>query len=159
MDKIGIPRGLFYYYYKDLWKYFFKHLNIKYIISPETNGQILEDGINYSNDEMCLSMKIYLGHINYLKDKCDYILIPRIDNFYSNNQTCTNFLSAYDIVKNIFDVKILNYNIDLENKETLKKGLIKIGKKLGKTQKDVVKAYKYAIKKTKEKKRKRPYQK
>lgn len=154
MDKVGIPRSLFYYYYKDIWKYFFKYLNIKCIISPNTNKKIMDDGINNSNDEMCLALKNYLGHINYLKDKCDYILIPRIDNYYLNNQTCTNFLSAYDIVKNTFDVKILNYNINLEKGETLKKGLIKIGKELGKDKKQIIKAYKYALKKEEELKEK-----
>ena len=30
---------------------------------------------------MCLSIKNYIGHVDYLKDKCDYILVPRIDNY------------------------------------------------------------------------------
>ena len=149
MHRVGIPRGLFYYYDKDIWKYFLKYLNIKCVVSPNTNREIMNAGIKYSNDEMCLAMKVYLGHVFYLKDKCDYILIPRIDNFYSNNQTCTNFLSVYDIVKNIFDVKVLNYNIDLENGDTLKKGLIKIGKELGKTRIESIKAYKYAVRESK----------
>ena len=38
---------------------------------------------------MCLSLKNYIGHVAYLKDKCDYILIPRIDNYGIENQTCT----------------------------------------------------------------------
>ncbi len=154
MIKVGIPRGLFYYYDKDIWKYFFKYLNIKYIVSPNTNRKIMSEGIKYSNDEMCLALKTYLGHVFYLKDKCDYILIPRIDNFNSNNQTCTNFLSTYDIAKNIFNVKLLNYNIDLEKTDTLKKGLIKIGKELGKTKTESVKAYKYATNKAKKQKEK-----
>ena len=154
MLKVGIPRSLFYYYYKDIWQYFFKYLKIKCITSPRTNPKIMDDGIRYASDEMCLALKNYLGHVNYLKDKCDYILIPRIDNYYSDNQTCTNFLSAYDIVKNIFDIKILNYNIDLENDDTLKKGMLKIGKELGKNKKDILKAYNYALKKDEELKEK-----
>lgn len=147
MDKVGIPRSIFYYYYGEIWKNFFDYLNIPYIVSPNTNKNIMLKGTNIANDEMCLALKTYLGHVSYLKDKCDYILIPRIDNEKIDNQTCTNFLSAYDIVKNVVDVKILNYNIDLENNETLKKGLIKIGRKLNKNKRQSVKAYNYAIKK------------
>ena len=151
MDKVGIVRSLFYYYYKDIWESFFKYLNISYIVSPKTTEEILKKGSALAIDEMCLAMKVYLGHIDYLKDKCEYILVPRIDNYNSDNQTCTNFLSAYDIVNNLFNIKILNYNINLENHETLKKGLLDIGLKLGKSKKEIIKAYKYALCKYKEK--------
>lgn len=154
MDKVGIPRSIFYYYYGEIWKNFFDYLNIPYIVSPNTNKNIMLKGTNIANDEMCLALKTYLGHVSYLKDKCDYILIPRIDNEKIDNQTCTNFLSAYDIVKNVVNVKLLNYNIDLENRETLKKGLIKIGKKLNKNKRQSVKACNYAIKKYNEKRKK-----
>ena len=154
MDKIGIPRSIFYYYYKDIWINFFNYLKIPYIISPKTNKDIMSKGIKASNDEMCLALKTYLGHVKYLEDKCDYILIPRIDNYKIENQTCTNFLSIYDIVNNITKVKILNYNIDYQNHQTLKKGLIKIGKELNKNKYKSKKAYKYAIKKYKEKRNK-----
>ena len=154
MDKIGIPRSIFYYYYGDIWKNFFKYLKIPYLVSPETNKDIMIKGINAAHDEMCLALKNYLGHVSYLKDKCNYILIPRIDNYGQDNQTCTNFLSIYDIVKNIFDVKILSYNINLEKHQTLKKGLFKIGKQLNINKRDLKKAYKDAIKKYKEKRKK-----
>ena len=100
----------------------------------------MNKGLKIADSEMCLSLKNYLGHIDYLKDKCDYILVPRISNFKNDNQTCTNFWAAYDIIKNLFDIKILNYNIDLE-----------IGKTLNKKPFQIKRAYKYAI--TKEKKR------
>lgn len=149
--RVGIPRSLFYYYYGDIWKNFFDSLKISYIESPKTNQEIIDRGIKMANDEMCLSLKNYLGHIDYLKDKCDYILVPRISNFKNSNQTCTNFWAAYDIVKNLFPVNILHYNIDLEKGQTLKKGLYKIGKELNKNHHEIYKAYKYAI--TREKKR------
>lgn len=151
MKTVGIPRSLFYYYYKDLWEDFFNALNISYIVSPKTNNLIMNKGLKIGDSEMCLSLKNYLGHIDYLKDKCDYILVPRISNFKNDNQTCTNFWAAYDIIKNLFDIKILNYNIDLEKGQTLKKGLYKIGKTLNKKPFQIKRAYKYAI--TKEKKR------
>ena len=129
--KIGIPRSLYYYYYDNLWINFFKFLNVDVLVSPLTNKEIMDLGIKYAQDEMCLSMKNYIGHIAYLKDKCDYILIPRLDNYGRDNQTCTNFLAVYDIINNLFDINILNYNINLLNKETEKDGFIKIGTYLG----------------------------
>lgn len=151
--KIGIPRSLFYYYYGDIWKDFLDYLNIKYIMSPLTNKEIMEKGEAIANDEMCLSLKNYLGHIDYLKDKCDYILVPRISNFNSNNQTCTNFWAIYDIVNNLFDIKLLHYNIDYEKNYTVKKAFYKIGKELKKTKLQIYKAYRYTMKNYKRRKK------
>ena len=86
MDKVGIPRGLFYYYYGEIWKNFFDNLNISYIISPRTNKDIVSRGSKIANDEMCQALKIYLGHISFLQEKCEYIIVPRIDNFKIDNQ-------------------------------------------------------------------------
>lgn len=142
---VGIPRSMFYYYFSDKWKYFFEYLKIKTVISPITNRKIMDNGIKLSSDEMCLSLKNYIGHVDYLKDKCDYILIPRIDNYGYKEQTCTNFLAIYDIINNIFDVKILDYNIDLENNQTELKGLLKLSKTLNKTKKEIKDAYMYSL--------------
>lgn len=143
--KIGLPRAFTYYYFSDLWKIFFKELNIDYIESPPTNKEIISKGMSRANDEMCLSFKIYLGHIDYLKDKCDYILVPRIDNYGRSNQTCTNFLAAFDIINNLFETKILDYNINLEGNNNELDGFLRIGKLLDKSRYDVIKAYNKAI--------------
>lgn len=112
--KIGIPSGLSYYYFDELYKNFFENLGLE-VINSKTNKDIIKRGINIANDEMCLSLKIYLGHIDYLKDKCDYIFIPVIKSFGLNDQMCANFFSVYDIVNNLFDVKILDSIIDYQN--------------------------------------------
>lgn len=133
MDKIkvGLPRSIFYYYYGSLWQKILKQMNCEIIVSPITNKQIMELGAKYANDEMCVSMKNYIGHVAYLQDKCDYILVPRIDNYGIDNQTCTNFLAVYDIIHNLFPVKILNYNIDVANNQTEEKAMVELGTKLG----------------------------
>ncbi len=143
--KVGIPRGLFYYLDGDIIVTFLKRLNIEVVISPETNRNIIESGIKYAPDEMCLSAKNYIGHVAYLQDKCDYLLVLRIDNYHTYNQTCTNFLAMYDIIKNIFSTPIIGYNIDLNAKKNLQTGLYTIGKQLNKKKKDIRNAYYYAI--------------
>ena len=148
--KIGIPRSFVYYYFKDFWISFFNFLNIDVILSPKTNKEIMDLGLKYSTDEMCLSLKNYIGHVAYLQDKCDYILVPRVANYGIKNQTCTNFLALYDIINNLFENKILNYNIDLNNNEDELFGLIKSLKELKIGKKDIVKAYRYAKEKSEE---------
>lgn len=152
--KIGIPRGLFYYQNKFMWEYFFESLGCEVIVSKNTNKEIIKLGDSYSNDEMCLSMKNYLGHVSTLVGICDYILVPRIDNYGLRNQSCTNFLSAYDLINNLFDQKILNYNINYREGKTELKAYYSVGKILGKSRKEVRYAYNYAkVKSNKQKKK------
>lgn len=145
--KIGIPRALHYYYYGSLWKEFLEELGFEVLISPETTKEIVEKGCKVSNDEMCLSLKIYLGHVFYLESRCDYILVPRIDNYGIYEQTCTNFLSLYDLVQNLFTTPLLTYNIDLAHHCNELDGFLELGKKLGKGKEQSKLAYFHSIKK------------
>ena len=139
--KIGLPRALFYYHYGDLLKEFLKNLDVEIIISPLSNKSIYKKGEQLAQDEMCSALKIYFGHIDYLKDKVDYIVIPRIDNYGIDNQMCTNFMALYDIVRNSFNIKILNFNIEYTNNEKEYNGLLKIGKELGFNEKKIKTSY------------------
>ena len=142
--KIGIPRALLYHKYNILWENFFEYLGIDTISSIPSNKELLEIGIKYSPDEACLSLKLYFGHIKYLANKCDYILIPRIESLNKKEKLCTNFMALYDIIENTFNVKILNYNIDVNKGYNELYAFIKMTNKLGVSRKKIIKAYKYA---------------
>lgn len=149
---IGIPRSLMFYKYETLWTEFFKCLDVNYIISPHTNKSIIEQGNKYVIDESCLAMKIFMGHVDYLKDRVDNIMIPRIACLKTNEKMCTNFLALYDLAKNLFpENKILSYNVDVEEKEYEIDGLIEIGKGLGFSYIKCLNAYRFAKSKEKEK--------
>lgn len=75
---IGLPRALLYFRYEILWKNFFTSLGMKIIVREPTNKELLGLGLETAIDESCLSAKIYLGHVQSLIGKCDYILVPRI---------------------------------------------------------------------------------
>ena len=139
---IGIPRAFLYFKYKYLWETFFKELKCEILISPETNKQILNDGLNNSIDESCLSAKVYMGHVYYLIDKVDYILIPRIVSFGKSEVVCTKFNAMYDIVNNTFkNLKLIDYNIDAKGNQSEFKAFMKMGKVLGENSITVLKAY------------------
>lgn len=140
--KIGIPRAFLYYRHYILWKNFFEIIGCNIVLSPNTDSDIISNGNKLSVDESCLPSKIYLGHINYLIDKCDYILVPRICSYGRKKRVCVKFNGIYDVVSNVFDnIKILDYNIDnLKFKYELF-GFIKMGLKLNKNIFKVIYAY------------------
>lgn len=115
---------------------------------------MVDSGTKVAPSEACLSLKIYLGHIIELKDKCDYILIPRLYSLKKNEQVCTNFNALYDLVNNLFDVNIINYNVDVTMKNYQLLGFLNIGEQLGFSYIKSYKAYKYAEKIKKMKQRK-----
>ena len=142
--RIGIPRAFMYYRYHILWKTFFKYLGCKVIISPETNQKILSLGINNTIDECCLSYKIYLGHVIYLSNNCDYILISRICDYGKKDKVCTRFNGTYDVVKEIIPKKqILEYDIDYTHFKYEFFEFLKIGFKITKNPFKIIYGYLY----------------
>ncbi len=149
MKKIGIPKALLYYYYNDLWIYFFKYLKLNVVYSNQSNKKILSDGERLAQDEACLSLKLYLGHVKDLINRCDYILVPRLYSVKKNEGVCTNFNALYDLVNNTFDnINILNYNIDLTKNENELLGFLNLGKELGFSYINSYIAYKFAKEKS-----------
>lgn len=151
--KIGIPRCFLYYRNYVLWKTFFEGLGAEIIVSPPTNKDILLKGKNMAVDEACLPFKIYLGHIDYLTSKCDYILTYRICNYGRGKRTCLRFNGLYDSVHNLFpNVKLLNYNIDYLKFKFEFTEYIKMGFKINKNLFKIIYYYFLGKKREKEKK-------
>lgn len=145
MQKIGICKSLLYYYYSDLWIYFFKKLGYDIVFSDNTNKLIIQDGNSLANDEACLSLKIYLGHVKNLINKCDFILVPRLFSIKKNEGVCTNFNCLYDLVNNTFnDINIINYNVDLTKNSNELIAFLNMGKELGFSYIESYIAYKFA---------------
>lgn len=88
---VGIPRALYYERYHILWKSFWEALDVSVMVSPETNREIIENGSKLTIDEACLSLKIFIGHVEKLIGTCDYVMIPRICIFGNKRDMCTRF--------------------------------------------------------------------
>lgn len=146
---VGLPRAMLYYRYRTLWKTFFRELGINAAVSGPTDREILERGTALAIDEACLSLKIYLGHVDALAGQCDYVLVPRVSNFGFHRNMCTRFESMPDLVRNVFrgkGIKVLSYNVDELEKHDEQEAFLELGRTLGCPCKDVRRAYKTAKK-------------
>lgn len=97
--KIGIPRALLYYYYYPMWKGFFQALGLEVVISAKTTKAILDKGVKQSVDDACLPVKLFFGHVLDLKDKVDYIFIPRMVSVEKKAYICPKFLGLPDMIR------------------------------------------------------------
>ena len=150
INKIGIPRGLLYFRYGFLWESFFHELNIDVLLSPHTDRAILEKGTALCIDEACLSLKIFMGHVDWLTEKCDCIFIPRISSFSRQRHYCTRFDALYDVCQNLFrnrNAQFLTCNIDYVNLQYEEPAFLNLGSQLGFHIRESHLAYRRALKK------------
>ena len=91
--RIGIPSALMHPYYITFWKTFFEELGQTVIETPPTNKAILDKGVRHSTPDICVPMKIYVGHVAELLDQqVDFIYIPRFVSIRKGDTFCPKFL-------------------------------------------------------------------
>lgn len=146
--KIGIPRALVYYEYFPLWKTFFEELGTEVVLSDKTTKILLNDGVSHSVDEACLPVKLFHGHVINLKNKVDYLFIPRLKSVAKGEYICPKFIGLPEMLK--FSIKDLPPFIDTEinlrkTGENLFKSFEKIGKMFVQDRKKIADAYHIAL--------------
>lgn len=98
--KIGVPKGLLYPKYHRFAETFIQEIGAELVISPDTNKDILNEGTHCCVDEACLPIKVFHGHVSWLKGRCEAILIPRIMGIRKNESLCPYFCGLIEMVKN-----------------------------------------------------------
>lgn len=146
--KIGIPRALWFYDYYPLWKTFYEELGAEIIVSNPTNKQTLDLGVKSTVDEACLPVKIFHGHVLSLKDKVDYIFVPKMMSVYEKEYICPKFCGLPEMVLNsipnlppFIDIEI-NFN---RSRSSLKKTIYQFGSYVTKNPVKIFKAYDKAL--------------
>jgi len=98
--KIGLPKGLYYYKLDAFLKNFLDMPGVELVISPDTNKKTLNDGVNSCVDDACLPLKLFHGHVRYLRDKCALIIVPRILEVDKKEFICPKFCGLPEIIQN-----------------------------------------------------------
>ncbi len=97
--KVGIPRALLYYKYFPMWKAFLEKLGAEIIVSEDTNQKLILQGASLVVSDTCLPVKVFIGHVLSLSDKCDKILIPVVRSTSEKVYNCSRFLALPDLAK------------------------------------------------------------
>ena len=138
--KVGIPKGLLYCKYHPYLVTFFSELGAEIIVSEDTNKDILNAGVKHCVDDACLPVKVFHGHVDSIKNKCDVLVIPRIMQLWKNEYICPKFCGLPEMIINSFDK--LPITITEPIYATSKKGLYCWAKTSGK----LLRKNKYEIK-------------
>jgi predicted nucleotide-binding protein (sugar kinase/HSP70/actin superfamily) len=141
--RIGIPRALMFYRYFPFWQTFFERLGWRVMVS---NGVMQKEKIIYFEDS-CLPMKLLVTHATQLKDKVDYLFIPRLVSIHRTYIMCPKFRGAPDIVRLATEgsVPILDETIDLrKGGVSLLQSFLEMGERLGASRRESKKAFREA---------------
>lgn len=95
--RIGIPRGLLYYHYGEVWQKFLRELGAEVIVSGETSKKTLNHGSVL--DEVCLPVKAYFGHAYEISHDVDYLFVPRIVSVAKGQYACPEMIGLPDMLR------------------------------------------------------------
>jgi predicted nucleotide-binding protein (sugar kinase/HSP70/actin superfamily) len=73
---VGIQRALYGHQTAILWAHFFDRLGLQPVLSPPTNAEISEAGIESTGSETCYPAKVSHGHVKALLGKTTYLFLP-----------------------------------------------------------------------------------
>ena len=131
--KIGIPRALLYYQYYPAWKTFFEELGSEVVVSPPTTQSMVSDGSSRVVADTCLPVKVFLGHLIWLADRCDRIFIPAIRSVEPKVYNCSKFLGLPDMTRAVIPEAppFLEIDIDINNgRNTLYRAIYSLGRNI-----------------------------
>jgi predicted CoA-substrate-specific enzyme activase len=147
--KIGIPYIFYFHDYLPFWSSLLWELGFEVIVSPKTNKQVVNLGVENVISEACFPVKVAHGHIKYLKDAgVDAIFIPSFININQNSDEYQRGLACplvqtipYVSKAAIKDMKVISPVVDFSRgNDFLRKELKRVFKHYGIQEKNIKKA-------------------
>ena len=130
--RVGVPQGLLHFQYGVVLERFLSELGAEVVLSGETSRNILDVGS--SLDEMCLPSKVFFGHACSLRDKVDYLFLPRLVSISRGQYTCPKIIGMPDVLRNNGGKlpPIIDVNVDMRQKpRQLYQAVTDVGQLLG----------------------------
>lgn len=130
--KVGIPRGLLYYYYGGAWEAFFRLLGVETVVSGETTAAIIAAGSRA--DEVCLPVKAYCGHAASLSASVDCLFVPRLVSG-SGGYACPKIIGLPDLLRSTLKLPpLLAPTVDRRRgRRSLWAAVAQVGRALGRS--------------------------
>lgn len=131
--KIGIPRALLYYWYGYAWRNFWEECGLEVVLSNPTERSTIASGAKVGVDELCLPVKIFLGHLQQLAPMVDWVMIPHLINVEPGAFICPKFMGLPDLVQHTLPYikeKMCTVTVatpDLSQLKALQKAALHIG--------------------------------
>jgi len=146
--RVGIPSSLLYYMHYPMWHTFLTELNLDVVPSGQTNKNFLDQGVKEALADACVPVKLFFGHTLTLRDKVDYLFIPRVVCLNQKTIYCPKFLGLPDMIRyGLPDMPpIIDIQMDVrEGRMALFRAYNQIGSSFGAGSLQIARAYLKAL--------------
>ena len=99
--RVGIPRALLFHHYGEYWLDFLDALDVEAVVSRATTGDIITNGAVHADNETCLPVKVFSGHMLWLKERVDVVLVPRVVSEEHGMCACPKFMGLPDLARSL----------------------------------------------------------
>lgn len=99
--RIGLPRALLYHHYGECWVSFLSDLGFEPVVSDDTTGDTVIRGTVVADNEACLPVKVFAGHLLELRELSDAILVPRVVSQHRGMKACPKYLGLPDLARSL----------------------------------------------------------
>ncbi len=96
---VGVPRGLLFHEYGPFMLELLRQCGARAVLSPVTNKQILQAGLEVCVDEACLPVKVFFGHVAYLAKQVDALFVPRFVSIERGAYICPKLMGLPDMIR------------------------------------------------------------
>lgn len=104
--RIGLPKALLYHNFQPAIECLIDEKCMKIVVSASTNKRTLEQGLSLCDEEVCLPVKVLVGHILSLLEDVDTVFLPRVVSLENKRYICPKFLGLPDMVRALLGTKI-----------------------------------------------------
>lgn len=146
--KVGIPASLLYFAHYPMWQTFFTKLGAEVLTTGKTNRTMLDEGVKEGLADACVPVKLFFGHTIALRDKVDYLFIPRVVCLNGKTVFCPKFLGLPDMVRHGLPnmPPVIDTRLDSrDKKDRVYKSFLQLGSFLGRGWADISRAYLSAL--------------
>ena len=157
-EQMGVPKILYSHELLPFWKSFLAELGFSVIVSDMTNKKTIRDGVENIIVETCFPIKLAHGHIlNILQKGVKRIFIPSVINLKKpsedipNTFACPYAQSIPYTVRASIDFDAMDVKVDTPviyfgaGKEGALRNLVQYGKAIGRSKRDIERAFNTAI--------------
>ena len=99
MIKVGVPRAMLFHQYGESWVSFLDELGLEPVVTDATTGNTVRTGTMYADNESCLPVKVFTGHLVELRDSVDAIMVPRVISQHKGMKACPKYLGLPDMAR------------------------------------------------------------
>jgi predicted nucleotide-binding protein (sugar kinase/HSP70/actin superfamily) len=142
--RIGIPRALDYYRYFPFWRAFFETLGFEVVVSRPSHRGLIEEGFKFADDDTCIPMKMAFAHTINIKDRVDFLFLPRLLSVDGKTCSCPRLAGLPEMLKYSLSglPTILDPYVDERHRNSrLLRSFSEMASTLGKRSKEIKQAF------------------